>query len=111
MCPRPQYTDLTYMRGTGPCGPMRIIFRSVIKSMYISLNIKFGANRTFHLPKIPVYRFGLYGRSQIQSTDIAYTDRPMANKSLFAKFEVRSTLRSDAIVITTDGQTYIAQMS
>ena len=28
----PQYTDLTYMRGTGPCGSMRIVFNSVIKS-------------------------------------------------------------------------------
>ena len=34
---RPQFTDLTYMGGTGPCGPMRIIFRSVIKSWYTSL--------------------------------------------------------------------------
>ena len=25
-----QYTDLTYMGGTAPCGPMRIIFGSVI---------------------------------------------------------------------------------
>ena len=33
------------------------------------------------------------------------TDRPMANISIFAKFEVRSSLRSDAIVITTDGRT------
>ena len=45
------------------------------------------------MPKIPVYRFGLY------------TDGPMANRSLFAKFEVRSFLRSDVIVITTDGRT------
>ena len=29
----------------------------------------------------------------------------MANRSLFAKFELRSYLRSDAIVITTDGRT------
>ena len=29
----------------------------------------------------------------------------MANRSLFAKFEVRRSLRSDAIVITTDGRT------
>ena len=29
----------------------------------------------------------------------------MANRSLFAKFEVRSYLRSVAIVITTDGRT------
>ena len=29
----------------------------------------------------------------------------MANISLFANFEVHSSLRSDAIVITTDGQT------
>ena len=42
-------------------------------------------------------------------------DRPMANRSLFEKFEVRSYLRSDAIVITTDrwmdGEADIAQMS
>ena len=25
MCPTPQYTDLTYMGATGPCGPMAII--------------------------------------------------------------------------------------
>ena len=29
----------------------------------------------------------------------------MANSSLFAKFEVRSSLRSDAMVITTDERT------
>ena len=32
------------------------------------------------------------------------SDRSMANRRLFAKFEVR-TFRSDAIVITTDGRT------
>ena len=26
MCSRPQYTDFAYMGGTGPCGPLRIIF-------------------------------------------------------------------------------------
>ena len=59
---------LIYMGGTGPCGPMTIIFDSVIKS----LHIKFGANCSFHVPKIPVYRFGLYGRYQILWTDIAH---------------------------------------
>ena len=34
------------------------------------------------------------------------TDRPMADGSLVAKFEVRSSLLSDAIVITTEGRTY-----
>ena len=29
----------------------------------------------------------------------------MANRRLFAMFQVRSSLRSDAIVITTDGRT------
>ena len=24
MCSRPQFNDLTYMGGTGPCGPMRL---------------------------------------------------------------------------------------
>ena len=62
------------------------------------------ANRTFHVPKIPVYRLGLYGSYQILWTDIAHcsTDLPKANRGLFAKFEVRSSLRSDAVVITTD---------
>ena len=101
MCSRPQYTDLTTMGGIGPCGPMRIIFGSVIISWYTSLNIKFGANRTSDVPKIPVY-----GRYQILWTDIAHFQyRPMANRSLFAKFEVRNSLRLDAIVITTDGRT------
>ena len=47
MCSRPHNTDLTYMEGTGPCGPMRIIFGSGINSWYTMLNIKFGAIRTF----------------------------------------------------------------
>ena len=65
MYSRPQFTDLTYMGGTGPCGPMTIIFGSVIKS----LHIKFGANRSFHVAKIPVYQFGLYGGYQTLCTD------------------------------------------
>ena len=56
------------MGGTGPCGPMTIIFGSVIRS----LHIKFGAKRSFHVPKIPVYQFGLYGRYQILWTDLAH---------------------------------------
>ena len=31
MCSRPQFTDLTYMGGTGSSGPMAIIFGSVIR--------------------------------------------------------------------------------
>ena len=72
MWSRPQYTDLTYMGGTGSGGLMRILFSSVIKSWYTSLNIKFGANQTFHVPKILVYGFGLYGRYQILWIEIAY---------------------------------------
>ena len=49
MSSRAQYTDLTIMGATGPCGPMRLIFGSVIESWYISLNVKFGVNRTFHV--------------------------------------------------------------
>ena len=69
MCPRPQYTDLTYMGGTGHCAPMRIIFDTVLKSWYTSLYIKFDANRTLHVPKIPVYPFDLYGRYRTLCTD------------------------------------------
>ena len=54
MCSRTQYTDQTYMGGTGSCAPMTIIFGSVIQSQYTSLNIKFGVNRTFHVLKTPV---------------------------------------------------------
>ena len=88
MCPRPQYTDLPYMGGTGSCGPIKIIFVGVIKSWYTSLNIKFDANRTFHVPKSPIYLFGLYGKYQILWTDIVHLQ----------------SLRPNAIVITTDGR-------
>ena len=69
MCARPQYTALTYMGGTGPCGPMMIIFGSVIYSSYKNLNIKFGVNRMLYVPKVPVYQFDLYGRYWILRTD------------------------------------------
>ena len=53
--------------------------------------------------------------AQDPSIPILYTHRPMANRSLFAKFEVRSTSRWYVIMITTDGrtdgQTDIAQTS
>ena len=39
------------MGDTGPCGPMTIIFGSVIKSKHTSLNINFGVNRMFHVLK------------------------------------------------------------
>ena len=69
MCSRIQYTDLTYTGGTGPFGPMRVIFCSIIQSWNISLNIKFGVNPRFHVPKTLVYRFDLYGRYRILRTD------------------------------------------
>ena len=50
------------MGGTGPCGPMKIIFSSLIQVWCTSLNVKFGTNRTFYQPKTPVYHFDLYGR-------------------------------------------------
>ena len=93
---RPQFTDLTYMGSTGPCGPMRITFGSVIRSWYTSLNIKFDANRTFYEPKTPVYRFDLYGRYWFSIPTGLWL-----KISLFAKFQVCSSLRLDVIVITT----------
>ena len=69
MCPGTQYKDLTYMGGTESCGPIRIIFGSIIKSWYTSLNIAFGTNRMFYVPKTRVYRFDLYGRYRILWTD------------------------------------------
>ena len=102
MCSRPQFTYLTYIGGTGPCGRMTIIFGSVIKS----LHIKFASNRSFHVPKIPVYQFGFYGRYQILWTDIAdFQYQRTGNRSLCVHFQVCSSLCSDAIVFTTDGRT------
>ena len=69
MCTKAQFTDWTYMGGTGPCGPMTIIFGSVFQSKYTSVNIKFGVNQTFHVLKTPVYWFVLYGRYQTLWTD------------------------------------------
>ena len=66
---RPQYTDLTYMEDTGPCGPISLIMGVVIKSWYTNLNIEFGVNQTFHVLKTPVYRFDLYGRYRTRSMD------------------------------------------
>ena len=63
------YPTPLYMGGTGSCGPMSIIFDGVIKSWYISLNIKFGVNRTFHVLKTLVHQFDLYGRYRILWTD------------------------------------------
>ena len=76
MCSRPQFTDLTYMGGTGPCGPMTIIFGSVIKSQHTSLNVYFSANRTFDVRRTPVYRIDLNGKHRTLWTynDILYTD-------------------------------------
>ena len=54
MCPRLQYTDLTYMGGNGSYAPMRIIFGSIVESWYINLNIKFDANWTLRVVKTPV---------------------------------------------------------
>ena len=68
MCSKPQLSDVTYMGGSGPGRPMTMSFGSVIKI----LHIKFGANRKFHVSKLPIYRFGLYGRYQILWTDIAH---------------------------------------
>ena len=51
MCSRPQFTDLAYIGGTGPCGLMTIISGSAIWRSYTSLIIKFGVNGAFHVLK------------------------------------------------------------
>ena len=72
MYSRQQFADLTYMGDTRPCGPMTIIFGSIIKSQNTTLNIKFGVNRMFHVLKTSVYRFDLYRRCQTLWTDDDY---------------------------------------
>ena len=119
-------------------------FGRVMQSWYTSLNIKFGVNRTFYVPKTPVYRFDLYVRYRSLWTDddkfqefyfeLVYkpkcqifceSDFPCAHDpgipvwfiwevpdllQRYSPFSIQ-TGRSDAIVITTVGQTDIAQMS
>ena len=100
MCSGPQYTGLVYMGGTRSSGPMRIIFDSVIMSWYTSIkfvSIKFGANRTFHVPKIRVYRFCLYGRYQVLWTDIAHFQyRPAYSQEAYLQ-----SLKFEAICVRT----------
>ena len=95
MCSRPQFTELTYMGGTGPCGPMTIIFGSAIQSQHTSLNIKFGVNRMFHVLKTTVYRFDLYGRYQTlwTMTIIFGSIIQSQHTSLNIKFGVNRTLQ------------------
>ena len=69
MYSRRQFTDLTYMGGTGPSAPMTIVFGGIIKSSYTSLSIKFGVNRTFYVLKTLVYRFDKYGRYRTLCTN------------------------------------------
>ena len=54
MYSRQQFTDLTYMGGTGPCGSMTMIFDCGTQSWYTSLTIKSDVNRTFNVFKTPV---------------------------------------------------------
>ena len=60
MCSTSLYTGLVYMGGMGSCEAMKIIFGSVIKKLYTTLNINFGPNQTFRVLKTPVYLFDVY---------------------------------------------------
>ena len=41
--------DLTTIEGTGPCGPMGIIFDRIIECCYMGKSIKVGVNGAFHV--------------------------------------------------------------
>ena len=64
MCVRPQFPDLTYIGDSRFNKPIQELFCNSTKSQFTSLNMKFGVNRIFHVPRTPVYRFDLYGRYQ-----------------------------------------------
>ena len=102
MCPRPQYTDLTYMRGTEPCGSMRIIGNH-FQSQYTSCQSELPCVQPPQYTDL-IYMGGIRSCEPIQR--MGNTDRHMANIKPLAKFEVRSSSRSDAIVINTGGQTH-----
>ena len=117
MYSRQQFTDLTYMGGTRPCGPVTIILGSVIWGQHTSLNIKFGVARTFHVLKAPVYRFDLY------VPDPVYRHSPFSIPTSVWVIEayvqifksVAHCVRTQSCLpqtdTRTDGQTDIAQMS
>ena len=105
MCSRPQFTDLTHMGGIRPCEPMTIIFGSVIQSQCTSLNIKFGVNRMFHVLKPQFTDLTYMGGTRFCGPIQPLFNQLMGNRSLCANFQVCSSLRSDAIVFTTDGHT------
>ena len=63
------FVYIIYMGGTGPYYPIKILFSNHVYSEHTILNIRFGANRMFHVLKTPVYRFHLYGRYRILYTD------------------------------------------
>ena len=93
MCSRPQFTDLTYMGGTGPCGPLTIIFGGAIQSQHTSLYIKFGVNRTFHVLKTPVTDLTYMGGTgpYILMTIIFNSVNQSQYTSLYIKFGVNRT--------------------
>ena len=64
MCPRSQYDDLTYMRGTGPCGPIKTITRS-----FQPILLFFNTNRGKIMLCTKVYAFSVWTQSCLPETD------------------------------------------
>ena len=82
MWSRPQYTDLTYMGGTGPCS-LELVYK----------------------PKYQIWCESDVPCAQDPSLPIFNTNQRMGNRSLWANFQVCSSLCSNTIVFTTDGHT------
>ena len=94
MCSRPQYTDLTYMGGTGPCGPMTIIFSSIIKSYLLTylfghynlLQVLASANLRCHTSRAvaPWHQFRIPSVLRFSSTCLAqrWVGRPCLRQQL-----------------------------
>ena len=86
------------MKGTGSCGPMRIIFGSVI----IIVGIEPKISNLMRIGRSMCPRCRYTGLVCMGGTSFC---EPMANVSLVAKFEVRTSLHSDTSEITTGGRT------
>ena len=69
ICLGSQHFDLINIGGTRYCWAIKIIFGNQTWTNYTNLNINFGVNRTFHMPKTPVSWFNLYGSYPTLRTD------------------------------------------
>ena len=79
MCPRPQYSDLIYMRGTRSCRPIYIIIINNTKGYYKSLNMKMRMKITLSCAEDPSIPIGFRWEDRVDRQSIFNTNQRMGN--------------------------------